>query len=277
MTDLLKLTTDDRGVATITLNRPEVHNAFNAELIAELSAAFEQVASDGTRILVLTGAGHSFSAGADLNWMRAMADGSEADNRADARRLADMLRQLDQLPCPTIARINGHAFGGGVGLIACCDLAVALEAAQFGLTEVRLGLAPATISPFVIQKIGVKHSRRFMLTGERMDAATAVRIGLITDRVPNGQLDSHVHDFIDLLLSGGPHAQARAKELIRMVTSHSGDSDDLDQQTSAMIAALRVSQEGQEGLSAFLEKRRPAWVGGETVRREEGRGKREET
>jgi methylglutaconyl-CoA hydratase len=260
MTDLLNLTTDHQGVACITLNRPEVHNAFNAELIAELSAAFDQIASDGTRVLILTGAGHSFSAGADLNWMRSMAGASEAENRADSRKLAAMLRKLDQLPCPTIARINGHAFGGGVGLIACCDLAVSLETARFGLTEVRLGLAPATISPFVIQKIGIKHSRRFMLTGERMDAASAVRIGLITDQVPNGQLDSHIHDLIDLLLAGGPHAQAHIKALIRTVSDHDGDRDSLDRLTSELIAALRVSREGQEGLDAFLEKRKPSWI-----------------
>jgi methylglutaconyl-CoA hydratase len=262
MTDLLNLTTDHRGVSTLTLNRPAVHNAFNAELIAELSAAFDRIAAGGTRVLILTGAGHSFSAGADLNWMRAMAEGSEGDNRADARRLGAMLRKLDQLPCPTIARINGHAFGGGVGLIACCDLAVALETAQFGLTEVRLGLAPATIAPFVVPKIGTKHSRRFMLTGERLDAATAVRIGLITDHVPNGQLDSHIGDFLDLLLAGGPHAQTHVKALIRLVTEQAADSDALDRQTAELIAALRVSREGQEGLNAFLEKRKPEWIQG---------------
>ena len=263
MTDLLNLTTDKRGVATLTLNRPVVHNAFNAELIAELSAAFDRIAADGNRVLILTGAGHSFSAGADLNWMRAMAKGSEADNRADARRLAAMLRKLDQLPCPTIARVNGHAFGGGVGLIACCDLAVALETAQFGLTEVRLGLAPATIAPFVVPKIGIKHARRFMLTGERLDAATAVRIGLITDSVPHGQLDSPITDFLDLLLAGGPRAQTHVKELIRLVSENADDSDALDRQTAELIAALRVSREGQEGLNAFLDKRKPAWIQGQ--------------
>jgi methylglutaconyl-CoA hydratase len=278
MTNLLNLTTNDHGIATLTLNRPEVHNAFNAELIAELSATFDRIADDGTRALVLTGAGHSFSAGADLNWMRSMAKGSEADNRADARRLASMLRKLDHCPARPLRGSTAMLLVAGSDWSRpVATLRLRLKSAQFGLTEVRLGLAPATISPFVIQKIGVQHSRRYMLTGERMDSATAVRIGLITDRVPNGQLDSHVHDFIDLLLAGGPQAQARAKDLIRTVTSHSGDSDELDQQTSAMIAALRVSPEGQEGLSAFLEKRRPAWVGGEKVRREEGRGKREGT
>lgn len=262
MSDLLNLSTDNRGVSTLTLNRPAVHNAFNAELIAELSTAFDRVAADRSRALILTGAGHSFSAGADLNWMRSMAESSEADNRADARRLAAMLRKLDQLPCPTIARVNGHAFGGGVGLIACCDLAVALETAQFGLTEVRLGLAPATIAPFVVPKIGIKHARRFMLTGERLDTATAVRIGLITDSVPNGQLDSHISDFIDLLLAGGPHAHSHVKQLIRLVADHADNSDSLDRQTAELIAALRVSREGQEGLNAFLEKRKPEWTQG---------------
>jgi methylglutaconyl-CoA hydratase len=259
MTDLLTLTTDNRGVATLTLNRPAVHNAFNAELIAELTESFDRVVAEGCRVLVLTGAGHSFSAGADLNWMRDMAQATEQQNQVDSARLAAMLRKLDELPCPTIARINGHAFGGGVGLVACCDLAVAHESAQFGLTEVRLGLAPATIAPFVVPKIGVKHARRFMLTGERMDTATAVRIGLVTSTVPNGQLDGHVDDLLDLLLAGGPQAQARIKELIRLVTHHAGDSATLDEQTSKTIATLRVSAEGQEGLTAFLEKRPPKW------------------
>ena len=260
---MLKYEIDDRHVATITLNRPEVHNAFNAELITELSDTIERAVEEGCRVLVLTGEGHSFSAGADLNWMRSMAEASEDENRRDAKRLAAMLRTLDELPCPTIARVNGHAFGGGVGLIACCDLAVALETAKFGLTEVRLGLAPATISPFVIPKIGIKHARRFMLTGERMDASKAVDIGLITDTVPTGQLDGHVQDLIDLLLEGGPNAQALIKQLVRHVANPLGDSEALDEYTSNMIAVMRVSEEGQEGLNAFLEKRRAAWVEGE--------------
>jgi len=260
MTELLKLNIDDRGVATVTLNRPEVHNAFNAELVAELSRAFDKVANEGARAMILTGEGHSFSAGADLNWMRSMAEGSESENRDDARRLAAMLRKLDQLPCPTIARVNGHAFGGGVGLIACCDLAVALETAKFGLTEVRLGLAPATIAPFVIPRIGVNNARHYMLTGERIDAERAVRIGLVSDTVPTGQLDGHVADLVDLLLAGGPHAQAHCKELIHTVASGRHDEAETDRRTSELIAALRVSREGQEGLSAFLEKRKPSWV-----------------
>jgi methylglutaconyl-CoA hydratase len=259
MTELLTLTTDTRGVATLTLNRPEVHNAFNAELIAQLADAFDRVAGEA-RALVLTGKGHSFSAGADLNWMRAMAKASEGENQRDAERLASMLRKLDQLPCPTIARVNGHAFGGGVGLIACCDMAVAVETARFGLTEVRLGLAPATIAPFVVPKIGIKHARRFMLTGERMDVDTAIRIGLVTSAAPGAHLDGHVEDLIDLLLAGGPNAQAHVKELIRTIAIHAGDPRELDRRTSEMIAALRVSREGQEGLNAFLEKRKPDWI-----------------
>ena len=256
---MLKFDIDDRHVATITLNRPEVHNAFNADLIAELGEAFDRAAEDGTRVLVLTGAGHSFSAGADLNWMRSMGAASEADNRADSRELASMLRKLDRLPCPTIARVNGHAFGGGVGLVACCDLAIAGDAARFGLTEVRLGLAPATIAPFVIGRIGIQHARRFMLTGERIDAATAERIGLINAAAPAAEVDERIDALVDRLLAGGPRAQAHIKELIRLVADHCGNSDRLDERTSELIAALRVSREGQEGLSAFLEKRQPEW------------------
>ena len=260
MTDLLQQEIDNRGVATLTLNRPAVHNAFNAELVGALYEAFEQVATQGARVLILSGSGHSFSAGADLNWMRNMAQASESENRDDARRLAAMLRRLDQLPCATIARVNGHAFGGGIGLIACCDLAVALEHARFGLTEVRLGLVPATIAPFVVPRIGVNHARRYMLTGERVDAATAQKIGLITEIVPQGQLDGHINDLIELLLAGGPKAQSQVKSLIRLVSQAPAESEELDRRTAEIIAALRVSREGQEGLSAFLEKRQPNWV-----------------
>ena len=264
MANLLRKEIDERGVATLTLNRPTVHNAFNAELVAELSEFFKQVTDDGVRVLILTGEGHSFSAGADLNWMRDMAQASERANRDDARLLAAMLRRLDQLPCPTIARVNGHAFGGGVGLIACCDLSVTLEYARFGLTEVRLGLVPATISPFVVPRIGVNHARRYMLTGERIDAETARQIGLITDVVPPGQLDGHIADLVDLLLAGGPKAQTRVKSLIRLVSSLQTEPEELDRRTSETIAALRMSREGQEGLNAFLEKRQPNWLTGNT-------------
>jgi methylglutaconyl-CoA hydratase len=262
MTQLLTLSKDERGVVTMTLNRPEVHNAFNAALIKELSATFDRLADeDRTRVLILTGEGASFSAGADLNWMQSMAEGSEAENRADARALAAMLRKLDQLPCPTLARVNGPAFGGGVGLIACCDIAVAVDGATFGLTEVRLGLAPATIAPFVIGKIGAGAARRFMLTGERFDAPTARTLGLLDAITGAEALDAEVERWTERLLAGGQTAQGHIKALIRMIQGHDGPPDELDRKTSELIAALRVSREGQEGLSAFLEKRQPGWVG----------------
>lgn len=260
MSELLNLSVDKRGIATVTLNRPQVHNAFNAELVTDLADSFDEVKRLGARVMILSGQGHSFSAGADLNWMRSMAEASEAENRADARRLAAMLRKLDELPCPTIARVNGHAFGGGVGLIACCDLAVALETAKFGLTEVRLGLAPATIAAFVIPRIGVNNARHYMLTGERIDAERAVHIGLISTTVPNGQLDGHIADLVNLLLAGGPSAQAHCKALIHRIASGGLDPAEVDRSSSDLIAALRVSPEGQEGLRAFLDKRKPAWV-----------------
>ncbi|MEN1729033.1 MAG: enoyl-CoA hydratase-related protein [Pseudomonadota bacterium] len=261
MTQLLTLRQDARGVTTLTINRPEVHNAFNAELIARLSETLDRlVDEDRTRVLVLTGAGVSFSAGADLNWMRGMVQGSEADNRADARALAAMLRKLDQFPRPTIARVNGPAFGGGVGLIACCDIVVAVHDAKFGLTEVRLGLAPATIAPFVIRRIGVSAARRYMLTGERFNTATAQAIGLINKVVGADSLDCHVERLLKQLLAGGQTAQGHVKTLIRLVEDLQGAPEELDRRTSEMIAALRVSSEGQEGLNAFLEKRKPDWT-----------------
>lgn len=259
MDKLLEYVVDNRGVATLRLNRPQIHNAFNAELVAALAEHFDRAASTGVRALVLTGAGHSFSAGADLNWMHSMTAASEAENREDARQLAAMLRKLDELPCPTIARVNGHAFGGGVGLIACCDLSVALDTARFGLTEVRLGLAPATISPFVMARIGTAQARRYMLTGERFDATAAAGMGLVNTVVQPGELDPQVERWLEQLVAGGPEAQRATKALIRMVGHEPLTQEALDAQTSALIASLRVSAEGQEGLSAFLEKRLPAW------------------
>lgn len=250
--------TDPLGVLTLKLNRPHVHNAFNADLVIQLTDILQKLHQAPPRALIITGQGHAFSAGADLQWMQSMVKASENDNQADAVRLATMLRLLDELPCPTVARVNGHAFGGGVGLIACCDLAIGLESVEFGLTEVRLGLAPATIAPFVIPKIGIKHARRLMLTGERFDATQAVRFGLLTATTPPHQLDGHVHDMVALLLAGGPEAQKHIKALIRDVTQNRSHID-LDTYCAKMIASLRVSTEGQEGLQAFLEKRRPSW------------------
>ena len=250
----------DGAVARLRLNRPQLHNAFDATLIAALTGALESVAADpDVRVVVVEGEGASFSAGADLNWMRGMAAASEEENRRDSLALARLMRTLDELPKPTIARVQGAAFGGGVGLVACCDIAIATANAKFGLTEARLGLLPAVISPYVIEAIGERQARRWFATAEMFDAATAHRIGLLHDVVDDeAALDAAVQRQIDLLLKAGPVAAAGAKALVRRVAAQT-DRDRLDADNAALIAALRVSPEGQEGLGAFLDKRAPAW------------------
>ncbi|GAB2514500.1 enoyl-CoA hydratase-related protein [Lysobacter humi (ex Lee et al. 2017)] len=251
----------DGPVARLRLNRPELHNAFDATLIAALNGALAAVAADpDVRVVVLEGEGASFSAGADLNWMRGMAAASEAANRDDALALARLMRGLDELPKSTIARVQGAAFGGGVGLVACCDIAIATPNAKFGLTESKLGLLPAVISPYVVEAIGPREARRWFATAELFDAATAHRIGLLHEVVDDADaLDAAVQRQVDLLLKAGPIATAEAKRLVRRVASHA-DRDRHDADNAALIAALRVSPEGQEGLGAFLDKRRPAWA-----------------
>jgi methylglutaconyl-CoA hydratase len=250
----------DGAVARLRLNRPQLHNAFDATVIAALTGALENVATDPhVRVVVIEGEGASFSAGADLNWMRGMAAAGEAENRDDALALARLMRRLDELPKPTIARVQGAAFGGGVGLVACCDIAIASANAKFGLTESKLGLLPAVISPYVVAAIGARESRRWFATAELFDAATAHRIGLLHEVVDDEQaLDAAVQRQIDLLLKAGPVAAAEAKQLVRTVAAH-GDRDRHDVDNAALIARLRVSPEGQEGIGAFLEKRKPAW------------------
>ena len=246
-------------VARLRLNRPALHNAFDAVLIAALTGALDAVAGeDAVRVVVLEGDGASFSAGADLNWMRGMAAASEAANRDDALALARLMRTLDELPKPTIARVHGAAFGGGVGLVACCDIAIGAPEAKFGLTESKLGLLPAVISPYVIEAIGARQARRWFATAEIFDADTALAIGLLHAVVPADQLDAAVQRQIDLLLKAGPVAAAQAKALVRRVAAH-GDRDRHDADNADLIARLRVSPEGQEGLGAFLDKRKPAW------------------
>ncbi|WP_101926556.1 MULTISPECIES: enoyl-CoA hydratase-related protein [Luteimonas] len=259
MSDALVL--DRQGaVLRLRLARPALHNAFDAALIAALTAALDDLAGDATvRVVVLEAEGASFSAGADLNWMRGMAAASEADNRTDALALARLMRTLDELPMPTIARVQGAAFGGGVGLVACCDIAIGVPGATFGLTEARLGLLPATIAPYVVAAIGARHARRYFATAERFDAAQALRLGLLHEVVESDALDAAVERQIALLLKAGPAAAAGAKRLVRDVVATS-DRDQLDQANARLIAALRVSPEGQEGLTAFLDKRAPAWV-----------------
>jgi methylglutaconyl-CoA hydratase len=250
---------DSRGVATVTLNRPEVHNAFNDELIAELTSALVELGADPLiRVVLIAGAGKSFSAGADLNWMRRTSDYSAEENRADALRAAQLMSMLDQLPRPTIARVHGAALGGGVGLVACCDIAVAADTAVFGLSEVRLGIVPAVISPYVVAAIGSRNARRYFLTGERFPADEARRIGLIHEIAAEHELDAAVARHVDAVLAGGPIAITSAKHLVAEVAGRPID-DALTATTAERIAALRASEEGREGIAAFLEKRRPAW------------------
>jgi methylglutaconyl-CoA hydratase len=252
---------DRRGnVLHLGLHRPELHNAFDAELILALTAALASAGTDpAIRAVVLEGAGASFSAGADLNWMRGMAAASEEENRRDSLALARLMRTLDELPKPTVARVHGAAFGGGVGLVACCDIAIGVPEAKFGLTESKLGLLPAVISPYVIAAIGPRQARRWFASAEIFDAQTALQIGLLHQVVPADQLDAAVDRQIALLLKAGPAAAAGAKRLVVRVAGES-DRDTLDSDNARLIAQLRVSPEGQEGLAAFLEKRPPAWA-----------------
>jgi len=255
----LKTALDSRGVATITLARPELHNAFDDKLIAALTAHLEQLAADpAVRVVALGAEGRSFSAGADLNWMRRVAGYSEEENVQDAMTLATLMHTLDSFPKPTVARVQGAAFGGGVGLVACCDVVIASERASFCLSEVKLGLTPATISPYVVAKIGVSAARRYFLTAERFDADTACRLGLVHEVTTEDLLDDVVEGLVGDLLNNGPQAMREAKKLIADVAWQEADTALLTD-TARRIAKLRGSAEGREGLSAFLDKRRPHW------------------
>jgi len=248
------------GVATLTMNRAEIHNAFDDHLIVELTHKLRELDHDSTvHVVILAAAGKSFSAGADLNWMKRMAGYSEAENLRDAVALANLMRTLNAMAKPTIARVQGAAFGGGVGLVACCDIAVGSSAAVFCLSEVRLGLIPAVISPYVIAAIGERIARRYFLTAERFDAAEALRIGLLHSVVPEAQLDAALAALAAELLKGGPKAIAAAKDLIAHVANRPIDQH-LAEETAARIARIRVTPEGQEGIAAFLEKRPPGWT-----------------
>jgi methylglutaconyl-CoA hydratase len=248
------------GSARITLNRPEIHNAFDDRLIAELTAALAALAhDDAVRVVVLTGSGKSFSAGADLNWMRRTSTYGEAENLADAKALAKLMATLNELPKPTIARVNGAALGGGTGLVACCDIVVASSHAMFGTTEVRLGLIPAVIGPYVVAAIGVRQARRLMLTGERIDAGEAARIGLVHEVVAADELDAAIATLMEHLLKGGPHALAAAKRLVHDLAGRPIDAELIDYSTRR-IAALRATPEAREGVAAFLGKREASWL-----------------
>ncbi|HEX7270569.1 MAG TPA: enoyl-CoA hydratase/isomerase family protein [Casimicrobiaceae bacterium] len=248
------------AVAVVTLNRPEVRNAFNETLIRELTEALRALASDETvRAVVLLGAGESFCAGADLNWMRKMAAFSPAQNLADAKALTMMLATLNDMPQPTIARVHGSAFGGGVGIVACCDIAIAAHDATFALSEAKLGLIPAAISPYVIEAIGARAARRYFLTAERFTAAEAFRLGLLHDLAVPAELDAKVNELLGFLVTAGPRAQAEAKRLIRAV-AHRPISGEVVTDTARRIARVRATPEAREGVAAFLAKRRAAWV-----------------
>lgn len=244
---------------TVALARPDAHNALNAALIEEIDCCFGELAEDdGVKVVILTGEGRSFCAGADIGYMRETAGFSYEENVEDARRLARMFRSVDELPKPVVAKVEGAAIGGGVGLVAAADVAVAGEGTRFAFSEVRLGIAPATIAPFVVRKIGYTHARSLFLTGERFDASRAREIGLVHEVVPEEELDQTVDSVVAQLSQGGPFAQEVIKQLLRQVEA-TEPLEALGIMTE-LIAELRVGEEGQEGLGAFLEKRGPSWI-----------------
>ncbi len=247
-------------VATVTLNRPDVRNAFNEFTIAELSLAFNELGrNDDVRAIVLTANGPAFCAGADLNWMKKMAGYSHSENAEDAEKLADMLRTIYLCPKPVVAKVQGDCYAGGMGLVAACDIAVASNGACFCLSEVKLGLIPATISPYVIKAMGENAARRYFLTAEKFSAQEAHRIGFLHDVVSADALDAHVEGIVKALVTSSPNAVREAKVLVREVTGKSVDSA-LMVDTAERIANIRASDEGREGVASFLEKRKPSWL-----------------
>jgi methylglutaconyl-CoA hydratase len=249
------------GVARVTLDRPEIRNAFDDVLISALTGALHKLDADAdVRAVVLAGSGPAFCAGADLNWMKRMAGYSYEQNLADAQALAEMLKTLDRMRKPTLARVHGAAFAGGVGLVAACDIAIGAPEAKFCLSEAKLGLSPATISPYVVRAMGERAARRYFLTAEVFDAAEAHRIGLLTAVSPSEKLDGEIEEILKHLTQGGPQALAKTKDLIRTVACGPVD-DTMIADTARRIAEIRVSPEGREGIASFLEKRKPSWNG----------------
>ncbi len=255
------LTEVDGPLGILTLNKPERHNAFDEMLIAEITAGLRELEKNPqVRAVVLSSTGKSFCAGADLNWMKRAAGYTPEENLRDSRNLATLLSTLNELSKPTVARIQGPAYGGGVGLVAACDIAIATFEAQFALTEVKLGIIPSVISPYVIAAIGERYARRYMLTAERFSASEAYRIGLVHEIVPDeAGLDEAVGEIVESLLKNGPRAQSECKALIRVVAGQPIDEATIEE-TAQRITRVRASAEGKEGLTAFLEKRKPNWI-----------------
>ena len=248
------------SVAIVTLNRPEVRNAFDDVLIAGLTRTFlELERDDSVRVVVLAGAGKAFCAGADLNWMKRMAGYGYEQNLADANALAGMLKTLDRLSKPTVARVQGPAYAGGVGLVAACDIAIGSQDAEFCLTEVKLGLSPATISPYVVRAMGERLAHRYFLSGEVIDAGEACRLRLLSGVAAGDELDGAIDALLGHLVAGGREAQRKIKELVRAVAARPVD-DVMIADTAKRIAEIRVSPEGKEGIASFLERRKPAWA-----------------
>ena len=256
---MLKLTVD-RHVATVTLQRPDKRNAFNDEMISELTAAFTKLGADhDVRVIVLAAAGKAFCAGADLNWMRAMADYSYEENLADADKLAQMLKTIYECPKPTIAAIQGDVYAGGMGLVAACDIAIAVKIANFCLSEVRLGLVPATISPYVIRAIGARAAQRYFLSAEVFDSKKARQLGFIHERVSEESLDDAVDTLCQRMIKNSPDAVKTCKQLLHDVAG-APITDELIADTVKGIADIRSSTQGREGVQAFLQKRKPDWL-----------------
>jgi methylglutaconyl-CoA hydratase len=258
--DTIEVSIADGRVATVTLNRPDVRNAFNEVTIAELTDAFRQLGTDSAlRAIVLAARGPAFCAGADLNWMKKMAGYTREENRADAAQLAEMLRTIYTCPKPVVAKVQGDCYAGGMGLVAACDIAVSVDSANFCLSEVKLGLIPATISPYVIKAMGENAARRYFITAERFSAQEAHRIGFVHAAVTADALDATVADIVKALVSNSPHAVKEAKRLVQDIAGREVDAA-LIADTAERIADIRSSEEGKEGVRSFLEKRKPGWL-----------------
>ncbi len=261
MYNTIKVNTDRKGVTSVTMARSDVHNAFNAEMINELTTAFEALDKNSdTLIILLQSEGESFSAGADIKWMKSMVQSTQAENQEDSLKLAALMRAINFCSKTVIARVQGLALGGGVGLISCCDIVIANDQAKFGLTEAKLGLVPAVISPYVVDAISARHSRRYFLTGEIFTAQKGYEMGLLSEICPLNQLDELIATQIKFLLSTGPSAKLISKKLVQSVVARTiPQQKKLDQYTTQVIASVRVSVEGQKGLKAFLDKKKPKW------------------